>query len=198
LRWGGTNTINRLLAFASFFVRVCIDCTTGPDALTTRSGELVAPVPVWRLVDQPTANVADGTKGEGAVEQLYHEYKHIVTTVLLPHLTQAGVTQPRLDWVAAEEAKHEEAKQDGSDTHTAPLDGSGSGAVGGVAPGRVLDVTFAIHALVAELVTRKRFDKGLAAVLAHRDDAVMHGMCPVSGTAQGGHNAAAVEVLREY
>jgi hypothetical protein len=39
------------------------------------------------------------------------------------------------------------------------------------------DVPFTIQALVAELVTRERFDKGLAAVLQQRDEEMATDFC---------------------
>jgi hypothetical protein len=61
--------------------RCCRPCPPGqcesPDMLTPLSGELVAPVPMWRLA-QPAS--------DGAKDSIYQEYTHMIGAVLGPHL----------------------------------------------------------------------------------------------------------------
>jgi hypothetical protein len=155
----------------------------GPDALTVRSGELMAPVPVWQLVEP-----ADLTH---ATDRLYLEYKHVVTAVLAPHLEAAGITPPRLEWIAAEMVQQAE---------TTSVGGGGGDGGGAKYPAPTLDVPAAIKAVVAELLGRERFEKGLTAVLLHRDQAIVRGACPPTEISGGGGVASShsVDALREY
>jgi hypothetical protein len=212
----------------------------GPDVLTLRSAELVNPIPVWRLV-QPQSEAA-------ALDQLYAEYKNIVTTVLEPHLVAAGVTTRRLEWVATKIAQANaaaETEATGIEQSSRTDDGDGGGSVsnggdmvaelmklrikalrtmlkdkyageceecktkeqfaekiarlelfekkkranqlraqnadGAGVNEHAMDVPFTIHALVAELVTRERFDKGLIAVLHQRDTKMAEDFCTELG-----------------
>jgi hypothetical protein len=182
------------------------DMCQAPDALTSGSGELTAPVPLWRLVattvasdtagstpnpnrNPKVATDVAGTKTAVQVrEELYMEYLTLLDGILAPHLQAMPPPPPsHVEWAVvkaselyggtpAAHATTLAAARAGGASAGRNVGGAGGSVGEGGGGGAGLGV--GMGALLAELRKQDRFEKGLQAILRTRDKTLQEGACP--------------------